>query len=267
MTATVLLKKRQQDFFRYISTSQMMTRFLKKEAQKKGPEPEDIKLSTINGRTYAYIGLERISGIMMFDVTSPQQSSFINYINSRDFQNEDFSSNIGTDISVEGLEVVAQENSPTGRNLLIAANEVSGDVAVYQVADKNAPIITKGFKQTITKGSLAVFTSNADIRNFQKLIIDNKIVSKDNYTLTEGSTIVTLNAEFTASLTEGIHTISIVSTTGTATTKFTVNPASSVINDTDNPKTGINVPLIIVLSIAFILVCTINTINTIKKSR
>ena len=35
----------------------------------KGPEPEGITVGEIDGRTYAFIGLERIGGIMMYDVT------------------------------------------------------------------------------------------------------------------------------------------------------------------------------------------------------
>ena len=52
---------------------------------KKGPEPESVTLGTVDGRTYAFVALERTGGIMVYDVTDPASTAFINYINTRDF--------------------------------------------------------------------------------------------------------------------------------------------------------------------------------------
>ena len=60
------------------------------------------------------------------------------------------------------------------------------------------------------------------------------------YTVKEGSTIVTLKADYVATLSVGEHTIGIVSTNGTATTTFTVKAKTAVDNDTDSPQTGDN---------------------------
>lgn len=95
---------------------------------KKGPEPEGITTGTVNGKTYAFIALERIGGIMMYDVTNPENTTFVNYINSRDF-----SENIKNDVSPEGMAFVEAENSPTGKALLVVANEVSGTVSIYEL--------------------------------------------------------------------------------------------------------------------------------------
>ncbi len=56
----------------------------------------------------------------------------------------------------------------------------------------------------------------------------------------EGSTIVTLKADYVATLSAGEHTIGIVSTSGTATTTFTVNAKTVADNDTNSPQTGDN---------------------------
>ncbi|MFS0726612.1 choice-of-anchor I family protein [Paenibacillus sp. 1P07SE] len=97
-------------------------------SNKKGPEPEDVKVIEVDGKVFAAIGLERIGGVMMYDITNPREAEFYDYINTRDY-----SSNIAGDVSPEGLKFVAAEHSPTGYPLLLAAHEVSGTVAVYQV--------------------------------------------------------------------------------------------------------------------------------------
>lgn len=104
----------------------------------KGPEPEDVVTSVIADRVYAYIGLERISGLMVYDITNPEEASFVAYLNTRNFDidfpeddDELLDPAIG-DVSAEGLAVVKAEDSPTGHTLILVANEVSGTVAVYQ---------------------------------------------------------------------------------------------------------------------------------------
>lgn len=99
---------------------------------KKGVEPESVTVGTIDNRQYAFIGLERIGGVMVYDITNPEEVSYVNYINSRDFSVE-----LGKDTSPEGLEFVAAEDSPTGKAMLLAACEVGGTVAVYEFTEKN----------------------------------------------------------------------------------------------------------------------------------
>lgn len=101
----------------------------------KGPEPESIAVAKAGDKTYAYIGLERIGGIMLYDITNPADAFFCDYINSRDFTvdfPESGTDPLQGDVSVEGICAVPAEHSPTGYPLLLAANEVSGTVAVYQ---------------------------------------------------------------------------------------------------------------------------------------
>ena len=109
----------------------------KRRSPNKGPEPEGVALGEINGRTYAFIGLERMGGVMVYDITVPEDAVFVTYINSRDFTlGEDEDAMTRTDLGAEGLHFVAAEDStdPEGRPLLIVGNEVSGTTAIYTIA-------------------------------------------------------------------------------------------------------------------------------------
>lgn len=91
-----------------------------------------------------------------------------------------------------------------------------------------APEITDGKGQTMVVEAAKDlnFRSSAPLKYFQKVLVDGKEVARENYELTEGSTIVTLKASFLNTLGVGEHTLSVVSTTGTAETTFTVAEAA-----------------------------------------
>jgi uncharacterized protein len=86
----------------------------------KGPEPEGVAIGVVNGRTYAFIGSERTGDVFVYDVTNPSSPSFIEYINTPE------------DISPEGLTFISSADSPTGKPLLVSANEASNTVAVFE---------------------------------------------------------------------------------------------------------------------------------------
>ncbi len=96
----------------------------------KGPEPEAVTVGEIGGRTYAFIGLERVGGIVMYDVTDPTTPLFVDYLNNRNFA-------AGTgDLGPEGLTFIPARESPNGQPMLVAANEISGTVTLYAIASK-----------------------------------------------------------------------------------------------------------------------------------
>ncbi len=95
----------------------------------KGPEPEGLALGAIGARTYAFVGLERIGGVMVYDVTVPTAAQFVQYVNTRTVVN---GAEVG-DVAPEGLVFVPANASPTGAPLLIVAYEVSGTVAIFEV--------------------------------------------------------------------------------------------------------------------------------------
>ena len=99
----------------------------------KGPEPEAIATGTVGTRVYSFIGLERVGGIMVYDVTDPSAPEFLQYINNRDFD-ADLESNAAGDIGVESLLMIPASHSPNGQPILVAANEVSGTVTLFEIA-------------------------------------------------------------------------------------------------------------------------------------
>lgn len=80
----------------------------------------------------------------------------------------------------------------------------------------------KGQTMVVDAAKDLSFRSSAPLAFFQKVLVDDKEVAPENYVLTEGSTIVTLKASFLNTLGVGEHRLSVVSTTGTAETTFTV---------------------------------------------
>lgn len=97
---------------------------------KKGVEAESVTVGVVGEKTYAFVGLERIGGVMVYDITDPANVSYVNYINSRDF-----SEDIAGDVSPEGLCFIPASESKTGKPMLLAACEVSGTVAVYDITE------------------------------------------------------------------------------------------------------------------------------------
>ena len=92
------------------------------------------------------------------------------------------------------------------------------------VTAKLPPKITAGDGATVTQGEKKElsFTSDASFADFLRVELDGTTLDEKNYTKKEGSTIITLNRDFVATLSVGEHTLSIVSKSGTATAKFTV---------------------------------------------
>jgi len=99
----------------------------------KGPEPEAVEIGVMNGRTYAFIGLERVGGIMVYDISMPWDSHFVAYLNNRDWEG-DPEADEGGDLGPEGLEFIAAADSPTRTPLLVVSNEVSGSTTIYDLS-------------------------------------------------------------------------------------------------------------------------------------
>ena len=88
----------------------------------KGPEAEGVTTGTVNGVTYAFIGLERAGGgVTIYDMSNPSNPAFVEYVRSN------------LDVAPEGLFFISSEASPNGSPLLVITNEVSGTVTVYQI--------------------------------------------------------------------------------------------------------------------------------------
>ena len=83
-------------------------------------------------KTYAFIGLERMGGIMIYDVTDPLNVQFSDYVNTRDFAGDAEAGTAG-DLAPEGLLFIPAGRSPNHKDLLVVAFEVSGTTVVFEV--------------------------------------------------------------------------------------------------------------------------------------
>jgi 2',3'-cyclic-nucleotide 2'-phosphodiesterase (5'-nucleotidase family) len=89
----------------------------------KGPEPEALAIGEVDGRTYAFIGLERSGGVMIYDITNPKAPTFVQYTNPPQDQ------------APEHIEFISAADSPSGTTMFLVANEVSGTLTVYEATD------------------------------------------------------------------------------------------------------------------------------------
>ncbi|MEL6256921.1 MAG: choice-of-anchor I family protein [Bacteroidota bacterium] len=103
----------------------------------KGPEPEGVAIGYVNGRQYAFIGLERMGGIMVYDISNPYRPNFIQYINNRDFAGDAEAGTAG-DLAPEGILFIPRWLSPNFKPLLVVANEVSGTTTIYEINDASS---------------------------------------------------------------------------------------------------------------------------------
>lgn len=98
----------------------------------KGPEPEGLAIGRVHESLLLFVGLERTSGIVVFDVTVPHAPRYRGYVHNR--PSPDIAAEEGAgDLGPEGLLIVEAGDSLTGEPLLIVANEVSGTVLVYRI--------------------------------------------------------------------------------------------------------------------------------------
>ncbi len=88
----------------------------------KGPEPEGLAIGKVSGRTYAFIGLERTGGVMVYDISKPNAPTFVTYTQTTP-----------TDLSPEGLIFIKRKDSPNGKPLLVVSHEVSNTVTIFEI--------------------------------------------------------------------------------------------------------------------------------------
>ena len=118
---------------------------------KKGPEPENVTIGTVNGKTYAFIAIERIGGIMVYDITDPAKAEFVNYINSREFASE-----IQGDVSPEGLCFVEKQNGKI----------------TYTSAKQSVATVSQSGKITAQKSGNASITVTVTLKNGKTKVLN-----------------------------------------------------------------------------------------------
>ena len=103
----------------------------KGRSRAKGPEPEGVAIAQISNQTFAFISLERVGGVMAYNITNPNNVTFVEYKNSRS------TSAWSGDNGPEGITYIKPENSPNGTPYILVANEISGTITIFEV-DRNA---------------------------------------------------------------------------------------------------------------------------------
>ena len=100
----------------------------KNRSDNKGPEPEGITVGQIGEAFYAFITLERIGGVMTYNITDPANPVFVSYKNNRSTTD----ANVG-DLGPEGILYIKPTDSPSDIGLIVMANEVSATISVYKI--------------------------------------------------------------------------------------------------------------------------------------
>lgn len=98
----------------------------------KGAEPQAMAIGKVKGRHYAFIGLERVGGIMVYDITDPYGVKFVRYLNNRNFLGDPEAGTAG-DLGPEGIVFIPTHASPINRPLLAVTNEVSGTTTLLNL--------------------------------------------------------------------------------------------------------------------------------------
>jgi hypothetical protein len=141
----------------------------KVRSRAKGPEPEGVTLATIAGQTFAFIALERIGGVMVYNITDPGNPVFVDYKNSRS------TSAYAGDHGAEGILYIAPADSPTDRGYILVSNEISGTLTIYEVdadalsAQEQAdprPRTFALFPNPVSRGQQVYFNRATDIQLF-----------------------------------------------------------------------------------------------------
>ena len=236
----------------------------------KGVEPEALAVGTIGAQTFAFVGLERAGGIMVYDVSNPEAPSFVRYKNAAleglARTPADNTTPGSYDVSPEGMVFVPADASPNAKPMLIVANELSGTTTMYEVQVANptsaptdapaAETLNALAEQTITEttsgltagGSItATYSGFVPFETVQLVVASTPSVIATGTANSVGS--VTLTGTLPAGLTAGAHTLSLfapvsgigfkstITLRAPETTTTTTTPAVTTVPVTVAPNT------------------------------
>jgi len=233
----------------------------------KGPEPEALAVGTIGAQTFAFVGLERMGGIMVYDVSNPAAPSFVRYKNAALeglALNPANNSTPGSyDVSPEGMVFVPAAASPNAKPMLIVANELSGTTTMYEVRVANptsaptdapaaatlAALAEKSITTTTTGlaagGSItATYSGFVPFETVQLVVASTPTVIATGTANSTGS--VTITGNLPSDLADGAHTLSLfapvsgIGFNSAITVGSTEAPATptTIVTVTNLPATG-----------------------------
>ncbi|MGJ8742910.1 choice-of-anchor I domain-containing protein [Polaribacter sp.] len=159
----------------------------------KGGEPEAVAIGTIDGKTYAFIGLERQSAILMYDITDPKDVEFITYYKGN---------RTSGDTAPEIIKFVAAADSPNSKNILLVGYEVSGTLGIIQIDEAALSI-----SEVVAKNDFKIYPNPVT----QGTLKFNKTISGTIYNLS-GQEIKTFEDETSLNVSQLISGVYIIKT-------------------------------------------------------
>ncbi len=145
----------------------------KNRSDDKGPEPEGVTTAFINGNNYLFVSLERVGGVMIFNVDQPASPTFVGYYNNR------VAASNGPDRGAEGIIFIKASESPNGQPIVILANEVSSTLSIFQVNTcvQLAGAVFTTTEDSICQGSQATLTAPGSSNSSFQWYRDNLPIS------------------------------------------------------------------------------------------
>jgi len=228
----------------------------------KGPEPEALAVGTIGTQTFAFVGLERMGGIVVYDVSNPTAPTFVRYKNAALEGLALTPANNSTpgsyDVSPEGMVFVPAALSPNAKPMLITANELSGTTTMYEVRVANptsapteapaAATLTALTEKSITatatglaagESITATYSGFVPFETVQLVVASTPTVIATGTADAKGS--VTITGNLPSGLANGAHTLSLfapvsglgfksaITVGATETTTTTTTPAVTTV--------------------------------------
>lgn len=156
----------------------------KNRSDDKGPEPEGVTTAFINGNHYLFVGLERIGGVMIFNVDNPTTPVYVGYYNNRDVATN------GPDRGAEGIITIKAGDSPNGKDLVILANEISSTLSVYEI---NTCVDLAGAtlsvpSDSICAGDTVTLSIPGNVNSTYAWYKDNQVITNETGTSIEVAT-------------------------------------------------------------------------------
>lgn len=156
----------------------------KNRSDDKGPECEGITVATIDGEIFAFASLERVGGVMIYNITNPINPIYVGYHNNRSFVTN------GPDRGAEGMIYIDPSDSPNGNAIMLLANEISSTLTVYQI---NTCAEQAGINLTSDNGLSICAGSTTDVSTSPLTGVTYQWFENGSIMAGETDTVVTVN--------------------------------------------------------------------------
>lgn len=193
----------------------------KNRSDDKGPEVEGVATALINGNHYLFASMERVGGVMLFNIDNPAAPTFVGYYNNRTLAAN------GPDRGAEGIIIIKKENSPNNKDLVILANEVSSTLSIFEIntcVDLAGASFTAATDSICTGNTVQLTAAGATNSSYQ-WFKDNQAVS--------GQTSTSLTVSQAGNYQLYVSNSSLACSDTTISTSITVLPLPVVVADSD----------------------------------